>query len=261
MDRRKREPEAILAARAGRYEEFAPSPVLCSHFHCLWSHELDNRLSRRVAIVPDGYCDIVWMDGRLLVAGPDRISAFPPVEGSARIVGARFAPGAAADWLGLPLSEIVGCSIDLAALWGRKALALEARLADCTSTQDRLGILTQSLEKQAVRREPPSKAMGYVFAKSDKYAAAGNISDLISDLGLSERQFRRRCHHHFGYGARTLARIRRFQALLRLFAQEPLQSLAMLAVAAGYADQAHMTRDTGEISTLTPLQLRRQIAG
>jgi transcriptional regulator GlxA family with amidase domain len=37
-------------------------------------------------------------------------------------------------------------------------------------------------------------------------------------------------------------------------------SLAELALAAGYADQAHMTRDVGEFSTLTPLEIRRQIA-
>jgi transcriptional regulator GlxA family with amidase domain len=78
---------------------------------------------------------------------------------------------------------------------------------------------------------------------------------------VSERQFRRHCHHHFGYGAKTLTRIRRFQTLLGLCGQEVSQSLAMLAVAAGYADQAHMNREVREISTLTPLELRRQIAG
>ncbi|WP_072376761.1 DUF6597 domain-containing transcriptional factor [Rhizobium tibeticum] len=254
--------DAVLATRAGRYREHAPSPVLGAHFCCLWSHDIHDGANQRIAIVPDGYCDIVWMGGRLVVAGPDRSSAFPFLAGSERIVGARFAPGAAAEWLKVPLCDIVGQSIPLEDFWGAPALRLNELLGGCAEPHERLLQLKAALEQKAAKREPPASDMGSVFARASDISKSENVADvLLDELSIGARQLRRRCHTHFGYGPKTLARIRRFQGMLGLCRSSKVLALAELAVAAGYADQAHMTRDVREISTLTPMQLQQQIAG
>ncbi|WP_254053255.1 helix-turn-helix domain-containing protein [Singulisphaera sp. GP187] len=73
-------------------------------------------------------------------------------------------------------------------------------------------------------------------------------------MGISSRQLHRRFHDSVGYGPKTLQRILRFQRLLELARNEPAPrlDLAALAFEAGYADQAHMSREVRELADNTP---------
>ncbi len=86
--------------------------------------------------------------------------------------------------------------------------------------------------------------------------------DVADEVGLSLRQLRRRCHAAVGYGPKTLQRVlrfRRFVARIDTRAQSPGDlDLAALAAEAGFADQAHLTRECGRLSGLTPAALARQ---
>jgi AraC-like DNA-binding protein len=72
------------------------------------------------------------------------------------------------------------------------------------------------------------------------------------DLGVSERQLRRRFADAVGYGPKRLARVLRFQRFLGL--AEHGGDLARLALDAGYADQAHMTAEVTELAGLSPVR-------
>ena len=74
-------------------------------------------------------------------------------------------------------------------------------------------------------------------------------------VGLGERQLRRRFERAVGYGPATLVRIQRFQHFLALAERQPGASLSRLAVAAGFADQAHLTRECRRLSGLSPAAL------
>ena len=97
-------------------------------------------------------------------------------------------------------------------------------------------------------------------------------------LELSERQFRRRCQAAIGYGPRTLQRVIRFRRFVSAVDAAAVDvtagpvtaggagaggavrlpgGLADLAVAAGYADQPHLTRECVRLSGLTPAGLVR----
>ncbi len=258
MASQKRQAPATLATRAGSYRELPPKRGLARHFHCLWSHSVTS--SGRIAIVPDGYCDLVWIGGRVVVAGPDRTSAFPAMATGADVVGARFAPGSAAEWLGLPLSEIVGQSFPLEDFWGTKARTFGQQLSDCGDNQERLRLLQLVLEKEAGEHSPPPDDIRHAFGIATAHSTDDLTDRLLADISIGERQLRRRCHHYFGYGAKTLSRIRRFQRLLSLLRSSPSASLAEAAFTVGYSDQAHMSREVLELSSLTPLELQRQAA-
>ena len=77
---------------------------------------------------------------------------------------------------------------------------------------------------------------------------------LGTELAISDRQLRRRVEERFGYGPRTLRRVLRLQRMLALAARRP-RPLADLALDAGYADQAHMTRECRELAGLSPSRL------
>jgi methylphosphotriester-DNA--protein-cysteine methyltransferase len=81
-------------------------------------------------------------------------------------------------------------------------------------------------------------------------APATPVGAIARSVGLGERQLRRSFTAAVGYGPRTYARVERFRAVLpRLQAGEPL---ARAAASAGYADQAHMTREVRALAGRTP---------
>jgi AraC-like DNA-binding protein len=94
-------------------------------------------------------------------------------------------------------------------------------------------------------------------------AAARRLADprarveaLAGELGLSERQLRRRCHAAVGYGPKTLQRVLRFgRFLAQADAAGADRDLARIALDAGYADQAHLTRECTRLAGLAPAAL------
>jgi transcriptional regulator GlxA family with amidase domain len=84
------------------------------------------------------------------------------------------------------------------------------------------------------------------------------VPALAGDLGLSERQLRRRCHAAVGYGPKTLQRVLRFRNFLRAVAADGADpDLGRIAFEVGYADQAHLTRDCAVLAGLPPAALAR----
>jgi AraC-like DNA-binding protein len=87
------------------------------------------------------------------------------------------------------------------------------------------------------------------------------VERLAAALGIGDRHLRRRFAAAVGYGPKTLHRILRFQRFLQLMGRGPATDLAWLALEAGYADQAHLTRECRRLSGLTPAQLLASGAG
>jgi methylphosphotriester-DNA--protein-cysteine methyltransferase len=85
-----------------------------------------------------------------------------------------------------------------------------------------------------------------------------HAEDVAADVGLSLRQLRRRCHAAVGYGPKTLQRVLRFRRFVSWIDRDSgAADLAVLAADAGYADQAHLTRECVGLSGLTPAALAR----
>jgi transcriptional regulator GlxA family with amidase domain len=80
-------------------------------------------------------------------------------------------------------------------------------------------------------------------------------------LAISERQLRRRFDLAVGYGPKTMQRILRFRRVIDHLAAGPASAdLADLASRTGYADQAHLTRETTRLAGLPPAALARSFA-
>jgi transcriptional regulator GlxA family with amidase domain len=80
--------------------------------------------------------------------------------------------------------------------------------------------------------------------------AAARVEDPAGPNTVSERRLRRRFVQAVGYGPATYLRVTRFQRAVALASRVP--GLAALAAAAGYADQAHLSRDCRALTGLTP---------
>jgi transcriptional regulator GlxA family with amidase domain len=80
------------------------------------------------------------------------------------------------------------------------------------------------------------------------------VAALASSLCISERQLRRRFESATGLTPTTLQRILRFQRFLALawIRAQPSTQVAQLAVEAGYADQAHLSREAARLEGRSP---------
>ncbi|MEV4057134.1 helix-turn-helix domain-containing protein, partial [Amycolatopsis sp. NPDC049688] len=97
---------------------------------------------------------------------------------------------------------------------------------------------------------PQTPRIGEAAALVRPDAEAVRVEDPAASVAVSERRLRRRFVQAVGYGPATYLRVSRFQRAVALAPRTP--GLAALAAAAGYADQAHLSRDCRALTGLTP---------
>jgi AraC-like DNA-binding protein len=226
------------------YREYAPPPQLRDSLACLWTRVVPaSGASTRV--MPDACSDLIWRAGHgAFVAGPDTGAWLTSAPAGSVIVGARFRPGAGGAALGLPLSELRNQRVDLGELHPRLAEQLDPELSRDAALQRLIAVASK------LAQTPDPAIYAAVRTLADPRARVDTLAD---ELGFSERQLRRRFHAAVGYGPKTLQRVLRFRRFLA-HAQAG-GDLARAALDAGYADQAHLTRDCARLSGLTPSRL------
>jgi AraC-like DNA-binding protein len=206
-------------------------------------------------VLPDGCVDLVWRDGELLVAGPDRGPFMSPTPAGSTIAGLRLRPGVAGPTLGLPARELRDGRVPIEAVWGREGDELADRIGEAESPGERRAMLERAV---AARRRVMPLPDRLVRAAAATLGRPGSrVGALSPDLGVSERQLLRRFDDAVGYGPKTLDRVLRFQrfrARARSLAAGE-DELARVALDLGYADQSHLSRECVRLSGLTPARL------
>jgi AraC-like DNA-binding protein len=225
------------------YREFAPPERARHAIACFWVRRGDGG---SVRVLPDSCTDIVWRPGvGAVIAGPDSEAWSSQTQPGEPIVGARLLPGAGGAALGVPLAELRDMRAPVEALgvewWGELSDELDPDAAPAAVARVALRLVSQA---------PPDPA---VQAAVIRLMDPGQrVDELATSLGFSERQLRRRFLAAVGYGPKTLQRVLRLRRFLSSVASD---GLAGAAAGAGYADQAHLTRDCRALTGLTPAQL------
>ena len=239
----------------GAYREFAPARALHPLVACRWVREVsEDEQSKEAMVLPDGCVDLVWRDGRVLVAGPDRAANPSPIRAGQTIVGLRLRPGVAGAVLGMPASEVLDCRVPLPDLLGRAGSELAERLEGTKRPEEAFLLL----EELVATRAAAAGTDPLVLAATRRLGFPGSrVDELAEALGISERQLRRRFHRDVGYGPKTLDRVLRFRRFVSRAREvaEGEEDLAWLAADLGYADQAHLTRDCVRLSGVPPTRL------
>ncbi|MQY38582.1 hypothetical protein SRB17_65950 [Streptomyces sp. RB17] len=201
-------------------------------------------------VLPDGCMDLLWSEGRLLVAGPDTRPYVP--EGTPRTwAGVRFFPGTAPALLGVPAHELRDLRVDLADLW--PAVRVRRLREHVEAAPDAATALEDIALDRAARTTAPDPLLRRLVQRLHE---GRPVSAAAAELGIGTRTLHRRCLDAFGYGPKTLARILRLQRALALARSGT--PYAETAVRAGYADQPHLAR---EVRELTGMPLGKLLGG
>ncbi|MCX5249781.1 helix-turn-helix domain-containing protein [Streptomyces sp. NBC_00201] len=191
-------------------------------------------------VLPDGCMDLLWHDGRLLVAGPDTRAYV--AEGAPGVwAGVRFYPGTAPTLLGVPAHELRDRRVALAEL--RPAAEVRRFTARVNAAAEPASGLEELALRLAANTAPPDPRLRHLVTALDEGRPVAATAD---ELGLGARQLHRRALTAFGYGPKTLARVLRLQRALGLVRQGV--PYAETAARAGFADQAHLARDVRQLA-------------
>jgi AraC-like DNA-binding protein len=233
------------------YTEFPPGVAFKAGLHCLWVSVTPACQAEPVQVLPDACTDLIWQSGvGAFVAGPDTGPAPTEWRPGTVLVGARFRPGAGGAALGVPLSEMLNQRMDADGLPG----VPRGRLPGSLSPEEAIQRVT-AIAAQMVTERPPDRL---VLEATRLLGRPGARAELVAgQLGIGERQLRRRCQAAVGYGPRMLNRVLRFRRFVSRIDAGGDFDLATIAAEAGYADQAHLTRESNELAGLTPAALAR----
>jgi len=243
------------------YAEWAPPAALRGSIACLWASISPGDAGRDALVLPDGCSDLIWERGTgAYVVGPDTGPVRTSAPAGTVMVGVRFRPAGGGPALGLPLSEIRDQRVGLADLLAaaRVPAAMRQSAAALSPDLDPPVALEKALAVAGplACEGPADQAVAH--AASLLRDPAARSEQVTAAVGLSERQMRRRFHAAVGYGPKTLQRVYRFQRFVqRIDEQRSSFDLAAIAAEAGYADQAHLTRECVALSGLTPAALAR----
>ena len=198
--------------------------------------------------------DLVWDDdSELFIAGPDTGPVRRELRSGSLVVGIRFRSGMAAAALGLPASELRDMRVPLDAVWSAGTSELPERLAAAPDARAKRRLLECAFLRRLPDIEPPDPLVLAAIGRLGK--PGSRVGALSEELFVSERHLRRTFVPAVGYGPKTLDRVLRFQRFLAL---RP-SNLAGAAGELGYSDQAHLTRETGRLSGLSPVQVVRNL--
>jgi AraC-like DNA-binding protein len=154
--------------------------------------------------------------------------------------------------LGLPAGELANTVVSLDDLVGPPARDLVDRLAAARGWRERFAALDEVLVgwlKEPSRSVPEVKRAWEMLVST---AGRLEVSRLAGEVGYSRRHLAALFHRELGLAPKAAARVLRFERSRRLIAGPERPNLALVAAAAGYYDQAHMTREWTEIAGCAP---------
>ena len=185
-----------------------------------------------------------------LTSGPVWIGS----TGDAECIQIDFTPLGALRFFGLPLSEIAMRLVPADALLGPAARALRDDLGATNDWSVRFAMVERFLQGRFVHR--PSALTEGAWTLMMRGGPSLRVEQLAAALDVSRKHLSRRFQHEIGLRPKTVARILRFQRSLAMARSAGERAdLSDIALVAGYADQAHMTREFQALGGQAPIRL------
>lgn len=215
------------------YREWGPPPQWRHAVACCWAQTVAADRVQRV--LPDGHADLlIYESERVEVVGlHDRVD-LPYLAAGTRVRGIRLRPEAVAAAFRTPGASLRNLSIPGDDVFGAR---------NCSRLLD-----DRQLDRWLRGIAPDRRS-----ATAVKLLTRRSVRDTADLIGITDRQLRRIMLDTTGLTPKTYQRVQRLQRFLAL--APDTRGLADAAAEAGYADQAHLTREVNALAGLTPARL------
>ncbi len=134
-----------------------------------------------------------------------------------------------------------------------------SELAERLRQAPKISTLEQWLEDFAAVAPDPSNELQHTYQLINKLMQLNPLEDAYRTVPLCMRQLERQVKAQSELTPKYLARIYRIRNAQQQLRDNPLTNLAQLALACGFSDQAHLTREFKQILRITPGKYVRQL--
>jgi AraC-like DNA-binding protein len=252
------------------YLEKPPSPSLSGFIYSLWytcapvvSHE-------RERVLPNGTVQIILslgtdaltdcgadsgeeslgicraMPAAILVGARGRYDVIH-MRDMAELMGVVFRPGGVGPWLRQPADSFFEQSIALDGVWNGRDV--RSRLQEANTPAQKLStfdqILCESLRGRDIRRRPLVRSALMELRQK-------TVRQTAQSLGISERRLLQIFNEDVGLSPKLWSRVHRFQRAVHALHSGQAIRWERLALACGYYDQPHFSKDFHSFSGIDP---------
>jgi len=189
------------------------------------------------------------------VAGVSETHALVERCGSTSCIDLKLTPPGAYRLLGIPMDEVSGRVVDVGDVLGAPGRRLVEALREAPSWETRFELVDAFLLERLEDGTAPAPAVLWAWRRLVDTGGRLPIGVLADDVGWSRRHLIARFRQQIGLAPKTLARIVRFNGVLRALEAGGAPRWAEIAVDHGYYDQAHLIRDVREFTGMAPTDL------
>ncbi|WP_156688702.1 helix-turn-helix domain-containing protein [Mycobacterium sp. Marseille-P9652] len=167
-------------------------------------------------------------------------------------------PLAARALFGAPSAEFAQAGFDATGVLGRHALDVHERVADAGDWRAAFEIITAYLVDARRRRDRATvrPELAHAWHLLERSRGRASVGAVAGRVGLSARQLTTLFRREVGQSPKTVAMLMRFEHATARIADGVRRTgrvdLAAVAAAAGYSDQAHLTREFVRFAGTSP---------
>jgi AraC-like DNA-binding protein len=243
------------AARRLRLATYPPSPALAAWVDYFWVVEwdLNGRAPETQRVMPYPNAHLVFEAGRSAIHGVVRGAFDREVAGAGRVFGVRFKPGGLRPWIDTPLAAFTDSTIPIERALGIGADEAEQRVLGQRDDMAMVAVAESMLMR--CRPRPDSQALLAAHAVAAAATEHGPVTaaGLAAKVGIGERSLQRLFSNYVGVSPKWVIQRFRLQEAAAHLSQHDAVDLAALALALGFFDQAHLTRDFTKLAGCSPL--------
>ena len=179
------------------------------------------------------------------------------LEGQGEVFGIKFHPGMFRAFSAEPAFRLTNRTRPLGGELGTSGRALTSRLKQASAASERVSLAEAALRETEPERSPNALLARDIVTRVRRDPALQSVASVASAAGMSERALQRLLREYVGVSPKWVVRRFRLQeAAERLVAGDA--TVAAVAAALGYFDQAHFVRDFKGVVGRTPIDYVRE---
>lgn len=160
-----------------------------------------------------------------------------------RLYGVHFKPSGAYPLFCLPMSEFYNRVVSLDTLWGGIASEMRERLHAVSTVEAGFTLLERLLLTRLHEEPDLQNVVEYSIAQIDRRHGALSIKALSDHAGISQNHLGKQFKRVIGASTKEVARLYRFQYVLRSIDPTRPVDWTEMAQHCGYYDQSHLNKD------------------
>ncbi len=260
-------PRGILHPQTGeanfQLTRHVPAPAVSTFVERYWIIQWDLRgqPAYQAETLPQPYVNIVFEPGNARIYGVASQKYTNLLQGKGQVFGIKFKPGAFYPLLKSPLAALTDRSLPVAEVLGNEANALADTILALDDNQAMIALADDFWQTRLPPVDETMTRIQQIVARIISDRTITRVEALADLFALNKRTLQRLFHQYVGVTPKWVIRRYRLHEAAEQLSTGANVNLPTLALALGYFDQAHFSKDFKALIGVSPMQYAGQSAG